>query len=49
VVCLAVDESNKRVIALYSDRLLFIWDIKNFDGMNVYRTFMSHRGPIHDI
>jgi hypothetical protein len=28
---------------------MFIWDIKQFDQMNVYRTFLSHRGPIHDI
>jgi len=44
-----VDELNKRVVALYSDRMLFIWDIKKFDSMNVYRTFLSHKGPIHDI
>lgn len=28
---------------------MFIWDIQQFDLMNVYRTFMSHLGPIHDI
>lgn len=31
LVCCIVDEVNKRVVALYSDRMLFIWDIKKFD------------------
>ena len=49
VICCIVDQVNNRVVTLYSDRMLFIWDIKKFDHMNVYRTFHSHRGPIHDI
>jgi hypothetical protein len=28
VICCIVDQVNNRVIALYSDRMLFIWDIK---------------------
>jgi WD40 repeat protein len=34
---------------VYSDNMLFIWDIKAFDHISVYRSFMAHRGPIHDI
>jgi len=49
VISCNIDQVNNRVIAVYSDRMMFIWDIKKFDQMNVYRTFLSHRGPIHDI
>lgn len=28
---------------------MFIWDIKQLDKASVYRTFMSHNGPVHDI
>jgi WD40 repeat protein len=49
IVCCIVDETFNRIVALYSDRMMFIWDIKQFDSLNVYRTFLSHRGPIHDI
>ena len=49
VISCIIDEVNQRVVALYSDKMMFIWDIKQFDHMNVYRTFLSHNGPIHDI
>ena len=49
IMCCLVDEVNKRVVALYSDRMMFIWNISKFDHINVYRTFLSHLGPIHDI
>lgn len=44
-----VDDRNQRVVALYSDRMIFMWDIKNLEKISVYRTFLSHCGPIHDI
>jgi hypothetical protein len=48
-MCCVVDEINKRIVAIYSDRMMFIWDIKELDKLNVFRTYLSHRGPIHDI
>lgn len=44
-----VDETNMRVVVLYSDRMIFIWDIKQLEKISVYRTALSHCGPIHDI
>lgn len=44
-----VDERNSRVVALYSDRMIFMWDIKQMDKISVYRTFLSHCGSIQDI
>ena len=44
-----IDEKSQRVVALYSDRMIFMWDIKNIDKISVYRTFLFHCGPIHDI
>lgn len=49
LLCVIVDEQHSRVVALYSDRMIFMWDIKNFEKISVYRTFLSHCGPIHDI
>lgn len=49
VVACYIDEQNQRAVTLYSDRMMFIWDIKKFDQITVYRTFMSHSGPIHEI
>ena len=48
-MCCLLDSKHQRVLALYSDRLFFIWDIAKFDKMKVYRTQMSHLGPVHDI
>lgn len=49
MVACYIDEQNQRAVTLYSDRMMFIWDIKKFDQITVYRTFMSHSGPIHEI
>ena len=49
IMCCVVDEINKRIVAIYSDRMMFILDIKELDKLNVFRTYLSHRGPIHDI
>jgi hypothetical protein len=48
-IAVIIDEKNSRVVALYSDRMVFMWDIKNLDKISVYRTFLFHSGPIHDI
>jgi WD40 repeat protein len=29
--------------------MMFVWDIANLDHVSVYRSFMAHKGPIHDI
>jgi hypothetical protein len=29
--------------------MIFIWDIRQLDKISVYRTALSHCGPIHDI
>ena len=44
-----VDERNQRVVALYSDKMIFMWDIKQLEKISVYRTFLSHCGSIQDI
>ena len=31
VICCIVDETQNRVVALYSDKMMFIWDIRQFD------------------
>ena len=49
VIGCIVDELNKRVVCIYSDKMMFIWDVKQFDHISVYRTFLWHSGPIHDI
>jgi WD40 repeat protein len=49
ILSVKIDEKFERVVALYSDRMMFIWDVKQLDKANVFRTFMSHNGPIHDV
>lgn len=46
VIC---DEQRHRIIAVYSDKMVFVWDVKEPLKIQVIRTFMSHNGPIHDI
>ena len=43
------DEQRHRIIAVYSDKMVFVWDVKEPLKIQVIRTFMSHNGPIHDI
>jgi WD40 repeat protein len=49
IMACAVDELNNRVVAVYSDRMMFVWDISDLKKISVYRTFLSHCAPIHDI
>ena len=44
-----VDERNNRVIVLYSDRMIFVWDVHALDKISIYRTLYSHCGPIYDM
>jgi WD40 repeat protein len=29
--------------------MVFLWDVKDTQKIQVIRTFLSHNGPIHDI
>lgn len=49
VLCCIVDHLNHRVVALYSDGILFIWNVKQLERISVFRSFISHKAPIHDI
>mmetsp|Transcript_39353 Transcript_39353/g.45182 ORF Transcript_39353/g.45182 Transcript_39353/m.45182 type:complete len:184 (+) Transcript_39353:468-1019(+) len=49
--CIAVemDESKDRVISVYSDRMILIWDLSNKEKVKVMRAFLGHNGPIYDL
>ncbi|KAL9650432.1 hypothetical protein ABK040_004656 [Willaertia magna] len=40
---------NKQLVAIYSDRSFFIWDISNTQRIAKYRSFLSHSDSIWDI
>ena len=44
-----IDEKTQRLVTVYSDNMMFFWDISDFDKVKVYKSFMAHKGPIHDI
>ena len=44
-----MDTVNKRAVALYSDRMMFVWDVAELKTVTVLRSMYSHSGPIHDI
>ena len=44
-----VDETNQRALVLYSDKMIFIWDMHVMEKISVYRTLYSHCGPIYDM
>lgn len=43
------DDIRHRLVVVYSDKMVFLWDVKDQAKVQVTRTFMSHNGPIHDI
>ena len=43
------DDQRQRILAVYSDKMVFLWDVKDQQKIQVTRTFLSHNGPIHDI
>ena len=49
VVACAIDTLNNRAVALYSDRMMFVWDVAELKQVTVLRSMYSHSGPIHDI
>ena len=49
MVACAIDNANNRAIALYSDRMMFVWDVAELKSVTVLRSMYSHSGPIHDI
>lgn len=49
MVACAVDTVNNRAVALYSDRMMFVWDVSDLKSVTVLRSMYSHSGPIHDI
>jgi WD40 repeat protein len=44
-----IDEGNNLVIAVYSDRSIIVWDIKNLAKICIKRSLMSHSAPINDV
>jgi len=49
VVAVIADEVRHRIILVYSDKMVFLWDVNDAKKVSVVRTFLSHNGPIHDI
>lgn len=49
VISAVIDTKNNRLVATYSDKMFFIWDMKDIKRMSLYRMFMTHNGPIHEI
>ena len=49
VVAVINDDQRHRILAIYSDKMIFLWDVKDTNKIQVIRTFLSHNGPIHDI
>lgn len=48
-IAIAFDEANLKLASLYSDRTLFIWDLKSLNKIVVYRSFLNHCGSINDM
>ena len=48
-VAVAMTLDSNKVIGVYGDRSLFIWDIKRPSRMTKYRSFMFHSGPVWDV
>lgn len=46
VLAIISDDKRNRIIAVYSDRMVFLWDVKDSNKIQVIRTFLSHNGPI---
>jgi hypothetical protein len=49
VTAVVPDPDRKRVLAIYSDKMMFLWDFANIKQLTICRQFFSHNGPIHDI
>jgi len=49
VLAVISDETTHRILVVYSDKMVFLWDVKDTSKTTVVRTFLSHNGPIHDV
>lgn len=41
-VAMVYDETAQRVISVYSDRSLYVWDIRDLTKIGKYRSFIFH-------
>jgi WD40 repeat protein len=41
-VAMVYDETSQRVISVYSDRSLYVWDIRDLNKIGKYRSFINH-------
>ena len=48
-VAVQMDVERQKIVVLYSDRMMFMWDIKKLEKIGVFRTFLHHCGPIYDL
>ena len=48
-IAITFDEANSKLASLYSDRTLFIWDLKSLNKIVVYRSFLNHCGSVNDV
>jgi len=49
VVAIKLDDTRSKVLAVYSDKMIFIWDIKEIAKAGVFRTFLFHNAGINDM
>ena len=49
VLALAVDSTENMLCCVYSDHSLYIWDMKNLEGIFKKRSFLFHSRAIWDI
>jgi len=48
-IAVQLDEQNNLLIAVYSDRSMITWDIKNLAKITMKRSTLPHSAPINDI
>lgn len=48
-VCCQLSADSSKLTCVYSDRSLFIWDIKNPKKVGKYRSFLGHSGCVWDV
>lgn len=48
-LCLRLSADQQKLVSVYGDRSLFVWDIKRLDRVAKYRAFIHHSAPIWDV
>jgi len=48
-VCVSLSADGNRLTVIYSDRSMFVWDIRNSDNIGKYRSSLAHAGSIWDV